>query len=85
MTTIGPYQFSAGDVTSTLAAAPILLDLLTEGLPEVAVDVVAPYRSRAEHALAEAAPGAWREPDGWELRLVRNVVGREVGRWEVAG
>lgn len=36
-------------------------------------------------ALAEAAPGAWREPDGWELRLVRNVVGREVGRWEVAG
>ncbi len=56
MTTVGPYQFTDGDVTTTLAAGPILLDLLTEGLPEVAVDVVAPYRSRAEHALAEVAP-----------------------------
>ena len=35
-------------------------------------------------ALSEAAPGAWREPDGWELRRVRNVVGREVGGWQVA-
>lgn len=35
-------------------------------------------------ALAEAAPGAWREPDGWELRCVRNVVGREVGTWRVS-
>jgi L-asparaginase II len=35
-------------------------------------------------ALAEAAPGAWREPDGWELRRVRNVAGRDVGGWQVA-
>ena len=36
-------------------------------------------------ALAQAAPGAWREPEAWELRAVRNVVGRAVGRWDVTG
>lgn len=35
-------------------------------------------------ALAEAAPGAWDEPPEWELRTLRNVVGRAVGRWDVA-
>lgn len=34
-------------------------------------------------ALGEAAPGAWSAPDGWEHVTVRNVVGREVGRWYV--
>lgn len=56
MITVGPYQFSTGDVTSTLAAGPVLFDLLAEGLPEAAAEVVAPYRSRAEHALTVVAP-----------------------------
>jgi hypothetical protein len=56
MITVGPYQFSNGDVTSTLGAGPTLLDLLTDGLPESAVETVAPYRSRAEHALVDVAP-----------------------------
>jgi L-asparaginase II len=34
-------------------------------------------------ALAEAAPGSFTEPVAWEHLLVRNVVGREVGRWSM--
>ncbi len=34
-------------------------------------------------ALGEAAPGAWATPEGWEPLRVRNVVGRDVGRWTV--
>ena len=37
-----------------------------------------------EHALATLAEGAWRHDDGWELGLVRNVVGDLVGRFAVA-
>jgi len=56
MTTVGPYQFSAGDVASTIGAGRALFDLLTDGLADDAVDAVAPYRSRAEHALLDVAP-----------------------------
>ena len=38
-----------------------------------------------EWALAQVAPGVFARPAAWELALVRNVAGREVGRWEVAG
>lgn len=55
-TTVGPYQFSTGDVTATLRSGPILFDLLTEGLGPEVVDAVAPHRSRAEHALLDVAP-----------------------------
>ena len=34
-----------------------------------------------EWALAQVCPGLFERPVGWELALVRNVVGREVGRW----
>lgn len=37
-----------------------------------------------EWALAQVLPGVFTRPDAWELALVRNVVRREVGRWEVA-
>ena len=36
-----------------------------------------------EWALGEAAPGAWSAPEAWEPLIVRNVVGRDVGRWFV--
>ncbi len=56
MTAVGPYEFSEGDVATTIGAGPVLFDLLTDGLPDAAVDVVTPYRSRAEHALFDVAP-----------------------------
>ncbi len=34
-----------------------------------------------EWALGRLAPGVFERPASWELALVRNVVGREVGRW----
>jgi len=37
-----------------------------------------------EAALAEAAPGAWERPEGWQGHEVRNVVGRVVGEWTVS-
>jgi L-asparaginase II len=35
-----------------------------------------------EWALNRVSPGIFERPPQWELALVRNVVGREVGRWE---
>ncbi len=37
-----------------------------------------------EWALARVREGLWTRPAQWEHALVRNVVGREVGRWTVA-
>lgn len=34
MTALGPYQFSAGDVATTLGAGSILFDQVTDGLPD---------------------------------------------------
>lgn len=56
MTAIGPYEFSAHDVTSTLAAGRKLFDLLTNNLPAEAVTAAAPFRVRAEAALDDVAP-----------------------------
>lgn len=56
MTTVGPYQFSEGDVATTIGAGPALFEVLTDGLADVAVEAVAPYRRRAEHALSDVAP-----------------------------
>lgn len=36
-------------------------------------------------ALERVLPGVFERPHAWELALVRNVVGREVGAWDVAG
>ena len=36
-----------------------------------------------EWTLAQVAPGAFVRPEGWELAIVKNVVGREVGGYAV--
>jgi hypothetical protein len=56
-TTVGPYQFSTGDVAATLRSGPVLFDLLTEGLDPEDVAAVAPHRSRAEQVLHGHATG----------------------------
>jgi L-asparaginase II len=38
-----------------------------------------------EWALDRIAPGLFARPEPWERALVRNVVGREVGHWDVSG
>lgn len=38
-----------------------------------------------EWALSRLAPGAFERPASWEHALVRNVVGKIVGRWECRG
>jgi len=36
-------------------------------------------------AIQAAAPGAWRDPEGWRWGTIRDVAGREVGRRYVSG
>lgn len=57
MTTIGPYEFSDGDVARTLYLGQTLFDLLTDGLPADAVEAVAPFRERAHELLGDRSPG----------------------------
>jgi hypothetical protein len=52
MVAIGPWEFTDEDVRTTLGLRAVLFDVLTGGLPASAVDVVAPFRARAEAELA---------------------------------
>ena len=52
VTNLGPYEFTAQDVERTLANGRTLFDLLPGGFPPDPEGVAAPYRARAEAALA---------------------------------